>query len=57
MLIRMNKSKYHNEFNIVLDFVDQLLEYSVQHAQFVEKHFLAHFNAGKTNRSGLMVSI
>ncbi|MNW39912.1 hypothetical protein D3C74_170140 [compost metagenome] len=52
MLIRMNKSKYHTEFNIVLDFLDQLLEYSVQHAEFVEEHFLTHFNKGKSTGAG-----
>ena len=52
MLIRMNKSKYHSEFNIVLDFLDQLLEYSVRHAEFNEIHFLAHFNGGESMGAG-----
>ncbi|MEK3702886.1 hypothetical protein MKY87_02080 [Paenibacillus sp. FSL R7-0198] len=48
----MNKSKYHNEFNIVLEFLDQLLEYSVRHTEFNEVSFLSHFNGGNTTGAG-----
>ncbi|MCR8633200.1 hypothetical protein [Paenibacillus radicis (ex Xue et al. 2023)] len=52
MLIRMNKSKYHDEFKIVLNFVDQLLDYSAMNQTFVSEHFLAHFNSGKPTGAG-----
>lgn len=52
MLIRMNKSKYHNEFNTVLDFIDRLLEYACLNQKFVKKKFLTHFNSGDSNGPG-----